>query len=384
MPGGLDAFFLGTVAMSALGLGYRAWASRCIARWLSQEVMREARGVGECPPISYLRPIKRGVPDLQEKIGMHVAALRNGDELILGFDADDAEQLALVDGLTGALTVVRCERREWENPKIAKLAQMTPLARHEHWIVCDSEMFFDVAFAEVFRDEWMASGADALTAPYRFAGAHAWPQWLDAVAVLVTLWPGLAVLRKAGRIAFALGACTALRRSRIESIGGWARFADELAEDHRLGVEIVRDGGSVRLSRAIATLGGDDLSWRSYWRHQCRVAVTYRVCNPLGFAGQIVTHSFSWALLAVLLGASRLPVAALAWLIGVWIALVWVAQRDADRIGFPSQKLWLAVPVASLVETSCWLLSWMAKRVWWGGRWRPISKRGKLLASRAR
>ena len=57
----------------------------------------------------------------------------------------------------------------------------------------------------------------------------------------------------------------------------------------------------IRLSAQVATLESDPMDWRDFWRHQRRVAATYRVCDPRGFAGLIVTHGITAGILMVLI-----------------------------------------------------------------------------------
>jgi ceramide glucosyltransferase len=358
------------------GLIYWSVAALALRVW-----MAEAEAVPiPTPPVSFLRPIKRGSPRLRELLEMHAAALRENDELILGVDDDEAA--TIVTELARRwpqrrIVVVRGVQNERGNPKMAKLVEMARHAGHADWILCDSELCCDLAFSEALRCEWAASGADVLTCGYRLVDVQSWPQRLDAAAVLWTLWPGLAVVRWFARPRFALGACTAVRRDDLAAAGGFEAWRDELADDYQLGARLSAVGKMVRLARTIATLASDALSWRDWWRHQRRVAVTYRACAPLGYAGQALTFAIAWGLVAVgcLEVEHRL---AMLGLIGPVLVALGVAGGNARRIGFSISRLLPMVPLAALVEAVCWTLSWGARRVWWGGRWRRITWRGKL------
>jgi ceramide glucosyltransferase len=217
------------------------------------------------------------------------------------------------------------------------------------------------------RTEW-SEAADVLTCAYRFVGTETLPQQFDAAATLLALWPGLAVLRARGSIKFTLGACTALRGEAVRALGGWARFADELAEDYRLGEALATAGQRIRLSENVIALESDPLSWRDYWRHQRRVAVTYRVANPAGFAGMLAVQGIPASLLFAALFTSK------------WDGASWLV------FGVVFSVRWWTVPwipfsmlVASMVETVCWFGAWLAPTVFWAGRKWRINSRGKLL-----
>ena len=333
------------------------------------------------PPVTWFRPLKAGVPDLREKLERFLEAVRDGDQVIIGLDPDSPVR-ALCESFSAKfgerLEILDCLPGSAANPKISKLAQMARLARHELWIVVDSEVLMDRAFAEAFRNEWAISGAHVLTAGYRVAGTDTVPQRLDALSVLLTLWPGLEMVRMFGTIGFTLGACTALRRGDLTEVGGWSAFGDNLAEDHELGQRLTGTGRQVRLSHPVLTLDSDPMTWSQYWRHQVRVAATYRAATPAGAAGLIVTRGITAGFLLLLLhpGIESFILLLLAW--GVRVAL---AMRMSRQISTLVPGLAWMVPLADMVETAAWVVGWFTNRVWWGGKWRPISWRGRLVGS---
>lgn len=329
------------------------------------------------PPVTFFRPLKAGVPDLFAKLVALAHAMRPGDQLLIGAEANSPEWTA-TESLRRSfpdkdITAVTCAPGIALNPKISKLLQMELLAKHEHWIVSDSESVMDADFLAAFRREWRQ--CDVLTAGHRFGNISTWPQRLDAAAALLGLWPGLAIVRAFGRVRFTLGACTGFRRSDVQAVGGWRAFAEELAEDNRLGVALAALGRSIRLSPQVVTLESDPLSWRDYWRHQRRVAVTYRIASPFGFAGAFLTQGVATSLLLACLR----PMEGWTWILFASVlAIRCLTARDAERVlAYPASRHVPVVLLASLVETACWALSWGTRHIWWGGvRWRL--KRGKL------
>lgn len=372
-----------------------------------REALPRGSADDEPPPVTLLRPLKSGVPALREKLDTFVAAMRPDDQLVLGVDADSAEERAGADVRAAfperEIIVVACAAGVALNPKISKLIQMTPHARHGHWILSDSEALIDAAWLEAFRNEWLASGAEVLTAGYRFANLSTWPQRLDAAAALHGLWPGLLVLReteyapltlaacidfrawwrpRVKRIHFTLGACTGFRRGDVEAVGGWAAFGDFLAEDNRIGAALSKVGYTIRLSVQVATLDSDLLTWRDYWRHQRRVAVTYRVCSPAGFAGMILTNGLvgisAWLMLAALAPPS-VPIIRQLSVIALFLLARWGFSRGLGKIlRFPIPWLFPVMLTASAVELACWFAAWCDRRVWWAGRHWQVSRSGRL------
>lgn len=374
---GLAGICLGGVFHALLALIYvRQWANRSVP-WVT----------GDLPAVTLLRPVKAGVPELRSKLSALAEALLAGDQLVIGVDGDSPDA-AVADEVRAAfperaIVVVRCGPVGFLNPKIAKLIQMEPSMHRELVVLSDSEAIIDAAWLDVFRRDWAASGADVLTCGYRFAKGASWPQILDATPVLASLWPGLLFVRRFGKVKFTLGACTGFRRADIAAVGGWAAFGEDLAEDNRIGAALAERGRTIELSRHVVTLESDELTWRDYWRHQRRVAVTYRVCAPLGFAGLALTQSVAAAILLITLspmGADRRGIW-LAWCVAIQMAR-WMFLRDlAVAVRFQPGRLFVAMVISSLVETVCWVLAWFSRRVWWAGKWWRVSREGKLRAN---
>jgi hypothetical protein len=130
------------------------------------------------------------------------------------------------------------------------------------------------------------------------------------------------------------------------------------------------------LSQQVVTLESDPLTWRDYWRHQRRIALTYRVANPGGFAGAWFTQGVTTSFFLVC--AQPREVWGWALFAAVWAVRVATARASARNLQFPLPAVWFTVFLASLVETACWALSWVTRHVWWSGaRWR-LSRSGQM------
>ncbi len=383
-----DAILLSALlALGHASVLYPLLALHYVQEWLKEPALPNAAG-SELPAVTLLRPLKAGVPALREKLESLAAAMEPGDQLVLGAD-EGSDELDACAALRAAfpergILVVACRAGAALNPKISKLVQMAPHARHAHWILSDSEALIDGAWLGAFRREWRATGADALTAGYRFVSPATWPQRLDAAAALTGLWPGLAMVRRFGRVNFTLGACTGFRRADVEAVGGWEAFGDFLAEDNRLGAAMAKAGRTIRLSAQVATLDSDPLTWRGYWRHQRRVAVTYRVCNPAGFAGMILTNGLLAGALLIAFapgGGRRMEICVL---FAVLIHFTrWMWFHDLGKaLRFPIPWLFPVTLAASAVEIACWCAAWCDRRVWWAGRRWRVSRDGRIAPER--
>ncbi len=121
---------------------------------------------------------------------------------------------------------------------------------------------------------------------------------LGALHINFTFLPGALVDEALGVGRGCFGATIALRRQTLERIGGFARFRDELADDHRLGEAVRAEGLDVVLSRYVVEARVTEPSLAALWRHELRWARTVRGVAPLGYAGSVVTHPLAVAALA--------------------------------------------------------------------------------------
>ncbi len=347
-----EAALLAVIAFSII---YYVLTTAILCLWRKRKEPT-APNRGTLPPVTLLRPVKRGVTQLAEKLRCLVASARPGDQIIVG--VDDEESLAIARQIEG-IEVVRCVRGLLLNPKVNKLAQMSPRARNAHWIISDSEALVSREFLDELRAEWQAG--DVVTAGYCFHGAQSFPELLDHSSALLSLWPGLMLAPRR----FTLGACTGFTQQDLEAVGGWEALANYLAEDNRLGALFSQAGRQIIFSRAVLPLDSDRLTFGGYLRHQLRVAVTYRISTPAGYFGMVLTHGITAALLLALVTLSANW--ALLLFLAVWLLRTATATINARLLGFPMANLALLTLLHSLTESACWVASWFSDRVQWSG-----------------
>lgn len=356
------------LALAGTGCVLHGLAIRRLARFLGRPELAQSSSA----PLTFWRALKPGVPNLGAKLDALVSSSRPEDQILIGVDADTPDATFCEEWrqrhAERDIAIVHCAPQRAKNPKLSKFLQMRPAARHSPWLLTDSEATLTPEFVEQIRAEWEETGADALTAGYRFVGLQSVWEWLDTLPAALTLWPGLMMVK---RLNFTLGACTSLRAEDLDSIGGWEKLGDSLAEDHELGQLLTARGKKVHLSRNVLELDGDPLTIGAYFRHQHRVAVTYRAANPAGALGLPIFQVLPLAIAATIAQPA------------LWhIALLCVALRIASAVvesrivGMSRGIAW--IPLVLLMESFFWLLSWLPLPVWWAGKWRRIDWRGRF------
>ncbi|MEI6035574.1 MAG: glycosyltransferase, partial [Verrucomicrobiae bacterium] len=207
-----------SVRAAAAGAGiftaaYFLIASGLLRRWLRKSAPPPCDLSG-LEPATFFRPIKSGEPGLARNLEAFLEGVEPGDRILFG--ASGAAERALCAALARKFPNldIQCPPLgglACLNPKVGKLVQMEPLATHDRWIVLDSDACADGRFLRAFRLEWQESAAAAFSAPYVFEDGGCLASRLDAAGTELALWPGVAVLRAAGRVDFLAGACMGVK-----------------------------------------------------------------------------------------------------------------------------------------------------------------------------
>ena len=253
------------------------------------------------------------------------------------------------------------------NRKVNNLARLAQEARHEILVLSDG----DVRVGPNYLREVVAPLADeetgAVTCFYRAIAEKNLGAELEAIGAASDFFAGVLMADAMEGMSFALGASIATSKRWLGKIGGFAAFADMLADDYELGHRIAKAGGHIVLSREVVWTMYPAQTARGFWDHQLRWARTVRLCRPLSYFGLLLTHGLPWALLAAVVAPAKGVAAtyllaylvlrlAMAWTVGVWGVGDEVLRR----------RLWL-VPFRDLLNFGVWLASFASNRITWGG-----------------
>ena len=206
---------------------------------------------------------------------------------------------------------------------------------------------------------------------------------LEAIGAASDFFSGVLMANGMEGMSFALGASIATTKRWLGKIGGFAAFADMLADDYELGHRIAKAGGRVVLSREVVWTMYPAQTARGFWEHQLRWARTVRLCRPVSYFGLLLTHGLPWALLAAFvapakwIGASYLLAYLVLRLAAAWIVGVWGVGDEVLR-----RRLWL-VPCRDLLNFGVWLASFASNRITWGGDEYALRKGRMILLGAA-
>jgi len=352
--------------LAAVGIGVFTAAYFLVAAGLLRRWLREAKAPGPLEPVTFFRPLKPGEPGLARSLEVFLEGVEPGDRILFGTSGGEGRDLCAALARKFPDLDIPCPPPGGGarlNPKIEKLVRLEPLATHDRWIVLDSDTMADGAFLRSFRREWQESAVAAFSAPYVFEEGGSLTSRLDAAGTELALWPGVALLRAAGRMDFLTGACMAVKGSVLRRLGGWEAFAGALADDHELGLAVSRSGGRVGMSRCVLKLAAPSGSTRDWLLHQHRAFATFRRCNPGGSLGLPLTFGLALSFFSAL----AKPLSLRRWA----LHLALLACRRAAAGALPGRRTLLAVWLSGLAEPAFWLAALLPLPVRWAGKWIP-------------
>ena len=265
-------------------------------------------------------------------------------------------------------------RNHGVNRKVSNLINMLPHARHDTLVISDADIVVRPDYLRGVTALLAAPGVGAVTCLYHgIVGDRSWAR-LSALAINTQFLPQ-AITAIGLRLAKpCCGATIALRRSMLERIGGFAAFADVLADDYAIGAAVRSAGYEVVVAPFLVGHRCFENSLRQYVLHQLRAARTIRSIDPIGHAGSILTHPWPLALLAMLSGsatAALLAIAVLASRVALCRCVEW-------RFALPRQDYWL-IPVQDVLAFAVYVASFFGATVHWQGFDYRVATDGTLI-----
>jgi ceramide glucosyltransferase len=354
--------------LAGVGSAYQLAVAHAVRRFFAQPVPRAAHPV----PVTLLKPLHGDEPRLQANLASFLAQDYAAPvQMVCGINTPDDTARPAAEALGVALNPG--PRAPGANGKVGNLVAMMPLAAHDVLVLSDSDM--------VARRDYLSTVIGALEAPgvglvsclYMGRGdAGAWSE-IGAAMISFQQTPNMIFALHHGLARPCMGSTIALRRATLDSVGGFERFADVLADDHALGAAVEALGLTIAIPPMLVDHAGDEGSLGALWRHFLRWAVTIRDLNPAGHYGSVITLPLPLALLA-------LPFAPGAGMIALGVALaarLTVAatmRRVATRKSAP---LWCMI-VGDVLGFGIFCASLCVRTIDWRGATLTMSSNGRI------
>jgi ceramide glucosyltransferase len=341
---------------------------------------------GFAPPVSLLKPLHGGEPDLEAHLETFFLQDYPSFEILFCARSTDDPGLETARRVAARHPAVPVKflftgPGPYINAKVSSLELMEAHARHDILIVSDSDVRVTPSYIREVAAPFADATVGAVTCLYRgVANGSLWSQ-LEAAGMSVEMTSGVVTASLLEGMKFALGPTMAVRRERVRQMGGFGVLGPYCSDDFLLGANVAAQGSTVVLSHHVIDHIILNLSFLASLQHQTRWMRSTRFSRPLGHLGTALTFSIPFGIFAAA-AALGLHQPHLAW----GLLAYSVAQRMilAALVGGLAvhERHWLRTillyPLRDLLGFFCWVASYAGSTVLWRGNRYRLSRGGLM------
>lgn len=381
MGGGLHAIIAGMgwalLALSVAGTAYMVVAA---ATLLSFPASAPRYGKRD-DPITVLKPLCGDEPRLEDNLASFLIQDHAGPvQLLCGVQRADDPAIPVVETLRRRFPEARIDlvvdtTEHGANRKVANLINLEPHIVHGMVALSDSDIVVKPDYLSRLAATLDTPGTGVVTIAYNGRGDAGFWSRLAAAGLSWQFLPGVAFGAVHHLARPCMGSTIALRRETLRAIGGFAVFADTLADDYALGEAVSELGLAVALPPMLVTHASAEPTLRQLWRHEVRWGATVRNVLPVAYAASVIAMPLPLALLAlpihppVALACTGLALLAR---LGTAVAAdLWGGRRTAP--------LWL-LPLRDCLTFAVFIASFAARSVDWRGATLKMAENGRIAA----
>ena len=258
------------------------------------------------------------------------------------------------------------------NAKVFSLDRMLSIAANDLVVMSDSDIRVTPALLRTVAAEFQDEHLGVATCPYRAVPGQSFWSHLEAIGMNTDFWGGALVARMLEGMRFAVGPTIAARRRVLQSIGGFERVKDYLAEDFVLGKFAAETGHGVILSSYVIEHHIGSAGFAENAAHRIRWSRSTRRSRPAGYLGQLFTMPLPLAVLVCALSPAWWPVLPVAFIIRMAAAYAVSAGVLHARIN------WLLLPLEDAMGFCFWIAGFFGNTISWRGRRYRLFKDGRF------
>jgi ceramide glucosyltransferase len=367
-------------AIAVVGAAYTLLAALLVGRF-----MRKPEGVAaHSPAVTILKPLHQGEPDLARNLETFFDQDYDGPvQILFGVHDETDPAIEVVRALQAKYphldtAIVADTALYGANAKVSNLINMLPAARHDTLVLSDSDIAVGRRWLSQVTAALARPGVGIVTCLYTGEpakeGHRLWSS-LAAMSTSYTFLPNAVLATSLSLATPCFGSTIALKRQTLDEVGGFAVFADQLADDYEMGKAVRGTGYTLAIpAMGVGHTAAEDTA-ADLLQHELRWNRTIRMVNPAGHAGSIVTHGFAFALMsAIFLDFNTVSLAILALTL---VARLFLKGRIDGHFGTYAGPYWL-MPLRDLLSFAVFVTSLFGETVHWRGTHFAVEPSGAM------
>jgi len=261
----------------------------------------------------------------------------------------------------------------YPNAKVFSLDRMLNASAHDLLVMSDSDIRVTPTMLQTIAAEFQDPSLGVATCPYRAVAGNSFWSKIEALGMNTDFLAGILVARMLEGMRFAVGPTIAARRHALESIGGFDRLKDYLAEDFVMGKFAAEAGHGVSLSSYVIEHHiGSSSDFRHNATHRIRWTRSTRRSRPAGYLGQLFTMPVPLALLVTMWNPSWWPA------LLVTLAIRGLAAWTVAELVLRSRPNWLLLPLEDIAGFCFWVAGFFGNTITWRGRRYRLESDGRF------
>jgi len=369
--------------LALLGAAYAVFAVLCVRRFMAAEANVPAVHL----PVTILKPLYRCEPGLFENLESFCLQNYPGAvQIVFGVHDDADPAVAVVQALQAkypqldtamAVEVVS----QGANAKVSNLISIMAVAKHDTLVLADSDIAVQPHWLAQVTAALQRPGVGIVTCLYTgevVKGDNSLWSKLAAMGTSYDFLPNVVVGTALGLASPCFGSTIALRRKTLDDVGGFAAFADCLADDYEIGRAVRAMGHTLAMPALGVAHTAVEPTFMDLFRHERRWRHTIHRIDPAGNLGSIVTFGFAFAVLSAL-ALSFAPVS-LAAMAATLSARLLLKHRIDGLFGTYAGPFWL-LPLRDLLSFAVFVQALFGETVHWRGARFDIAPSGAMTQS---
>jgi ceramide glucosyltransferase len=372
------------LVLIAFSISYSLFAAYCTFVFFRAREGSEEHSIPEMPPVSIIKPVSGLEDGYWENFVSFCGQNYPRYEILFAVSQQNDPVIPLLEDLKRLFpdqeigwTVVKGNRGP--NYKVGNLIGAVHAAQFDILVLSDCDIRVGPTYLREVVSPLLKEQTGMVTCLYRNRNIHNIFDVFQALTVQSDFIPNVLFDRRVEGLAYAFGATICTSKRVLSRFGGLESFLDYLADDYQLGNRVRKEGYEIGLSRYLADHVPSTESFKGYFRHQLRAAITHKVCRPMGYFTSVITQSVSMSALLLMVGGFSPAAAALLLSVcGVRLAIAAYLNRAVFRNEELNAYIWL-IPLSDLLNTFFWFLSLFLNVVYWRHRRFRVMRGGKMV-----